>query len=105
MRSSSSRAEPRLVEALATRLDALATEKSRAFWERFAQTGVGWLLRELADADRARVLAFTDAHLAEMSREAVRYVVEHMPRSVQARVLASHKSAEPSTRPRSPRVR
>jgi 3-methyladenine DNA glycosylase AlkD len=73
--------------------------------ERFAQTGVGWLLRELAAADRVRVLAFTDAHLAEMSREAVRYVVEHMPKSVQARVLASHKSAEPSTRPRSPRAR
>ena len=35
MRSSSSRTDARLVHALATRLDALATEKSRAFWERY----------------------------------------------------------------------
>jgi 3-methyladenine DNA glycosylase AlkD len=59
--------------------------------ERFAQTGVGWLLRELAAADRARVLAFTEAHLGEMSREAVRYVVERMPKDVQARVVSAHK--------------
>ena len=59
--------------------------------ERFAQTGVGWLLRELAAADRARVLAFTEEHLGDMSREAVRYVVERMPKSVQARVVSNHK--------------
>ncbi|MEN9578415.1 MAG: hypothetical protein RJA70_1424 [Pseudomonadota bacterium] len=35
MRSSSSRTDARLLEALTTRLDALATEKSRAFWERY----------------------------------------------------------------------
>ena len=35
MRSSSSRTDARLIHALATRLDALATEKSRAFWERY----------------------------------------------------------------------
>lgn len=61
--------------------------------ERFAQTGVGWLLRELAAADGARVLAFTEAHLGEMSREAVRYVLERMPKSVQARVVSGHKRA------------
>jgi 3-methyladenine DNA glycosylase AlkD len=61
--------------------------------ERFAQTGVGWLLRELAAADRDRVLAFTEAHLGEMSREAVRYVVERMPKSEQARVVSGHKRA------------
>ncbi|MBL8923007.1 MAG: DNA alkylation repair protein [Myxococcaceae bacterium] len=59
--------------------------------ERFAQTGVGWLLRELAGADRAAVLAFADEHLAVMSREAVRYVIERMPKTVQGRVLAAHR--------------
>jgi 3-methyladenine DNA glycosylase AlkD len=61
--------------------------------ERFAQTGVGWLLRELAAADRDRVLAFTEAHLGQISREALRYVVERMPKSVQARVVSGHKRA------------
>jgi 3-methyladenine DNA glycosylase AlkD len=61
--------------------------------ERFAQTGVGWLLRELATVDRARVLAFTEQHFEQMSREAVRSVVERMPKSEQARVLVNHKRA------------
>jgi 3-methyladenine DNA glycosylase AlkD len=61
--------------------------------ERFAQTGVGWLLRELAAADEARVLAFAEAHVGEMSREAVRYVVERMPEHVQQRLVLAHKHA------------
>jgi len=36
--------------------------------ERFAQTGVGWLLRELAAADREAVLAFTRSRLPRRSR-------------------------------------
>lgn len=59
--------------------------------ERFAQTGVGWLLRELAAADTAEVLAFTEGHLGMMSREAVRYAVERMPKNVRANVLEKHK--------------
>jgi hypothetical protein len=54
------------------------------------------LLRELAAADRVRVLAFTEKHLRVMSREAVRYVVERMPKSVQERVISSHKRASAS---------
>ena len=61
--------------------------------ERFAQTGVGWLLRELAAADRGAVLEFTDRHGEMMSREAVRYVVERLPKTVQRRVLESHARA------------
>jgi 3-methyladenine DNA glycosylase AlkD len=60
--------------------------------ERFAQTGVGWLLRELAAADRDAVLAFTSDNLDAMSREGVRYVVERMPKTVQARVLSQHRA-------------
>jgi 3-methyladenine DNA glycosylase AlkD len=62
--------------------------------ERFAQTGVGWLLRELAAADRDAVLKFTDVHLSSMSREGVRYVVERMPEAVQGRVLKQHKASQ-----------
>lgn len=61
--------------------------------QRFAQTGVGWLLRELAEADRAAVLAFADAHLASMSAEAVRSVVERMPKQLRARMVARHRAA------------
>lgn len=59
--------------------------------ERFAQTGVGWLLRELALAEREAVLAFVDAHLHQMSREGVRYVVERMPKATRVRLLEKHK--------------
>lgn len=58
--------------------------------ERFAQTGVGWLLRELAAADRDGVLAFTHENLRLMSREGVRYVIERMPAAMQAQVLKEH---------------
>ncbi len=61
--------------------------------ERFAQTGVGWLLRELAGADCEAVVAFTRAHLSEMSREGVRYVVERMARVEQAALLDAHRQA------------
>jgi 3-methyladenine DNA glycosylase AlkD len=62
--------------------------------ERFAQTGVGWLLRELAAADRTAVLAFARAHLAVMSREGVHYIVERMPNADQTRLLDEHKQAQ-----------
>jgi hypothetical protein len=39
------------------------------------------------------VLAFTEAPLGAMSREGVRYVVERMPRTIQARMVARHKMA------------
>jgi 3-methyladenine DNA glycosylase AlkD len=66
---------------------------------RFAQTGVGWLLRELAESDRAAVLAFTRDHLGLMSREAVRYVTERMPEEVRRPVLDAHKAACAAQRP------
>ncbi len=62
--------------------------------ERFAQTGVGWLLRELAEADRAAVLAFAEGHLQMISREAVRYIVERMPKNVQSNMVERHKVAQ-----------
>jgi 3-methyladenine DNA glycosylase AlkD len=65
--------------------------------ERFAQTGVGWLLRELAETETTRVLAFTEAHLSAMSREAVRSVTERMPKNVQAQLLQAHHRARATT--------
>jgi 3-methyladenine DNA glycosylase AlkD len=59
--------------------------------QRFAQTGVGWLLRELAEAERDSVLAFTDEHLALLSREALRYVVERLPDAQRSALLTAHR--------------
>jgi 3-methyladenine DNA glycosylase AlkD len=60
-------------------------------WDaRFAQTGVGWLLRELATSDQAGVLSFVNAHLPLMSREGLRYTLERMPKPLRADVLARH---------------
>lgn len=61
--------------------------------ERFAQTGVGWLLRELADVEQAAVWAFTRENLTWMSREGVRYAVERMPRREQSTLLEAHRQA------------
>lgn len=47
--------------------------------ERFAQTGVGWALRELSIADLEAVAAFARVHAARLSREAMRYLVQKMP--------------------------
>jgi 3-methyladenine DNA glycosylase AlkD len=66
--------------------------------ERFAQTGVGWLLRELAEWDRAAVLAFTRDHLGLMSREAVRSITERMPEGVRRPLLDAHKAAARASR-------
>ncbi len=40
--------------------------------ERFSQTSVGWLLRELSKAEPERVRVFVDEHRTEMSKEALK---------------------------------
>ena len=47
--------------------------------ERFAQTGVGWVLRELSRAEPERVAAFVRDHARSMSREAARSAVRKLP--------------------------
>lgn len=54
--------------------------------ERFAQTGTGWVLRELAKAEPERVLAFVEAHLEHFSREGLRYALEKMPEDERRRL-------------------
>jgi 3-methyladenine DNA glycosylase AlkD len=56
--------------------------------ERFMQTSVGWLVRELGRADQDAALAFLAEHRALLSREAARYIVEKLPADVQAAALA-----------------
>jgi 3-methyladenine DNA glycosylase AlkD len=40
--------------------------------ERFSQTGVGWILRELSRSDEGRVIEFVEANLYRFSREALK---------------------------------
>ena len=47
--------------------------------QRFAQTGVGWVLRELSVADPDAVLAFVAEHGAHMSTEARRTATARLP--------------------------
>lgn len=55
--------------------------------ERFAQTGVGWVLRELAVTDPDAVIAFVERHGARMSREALRSAVRKLPAAEKRRLL------------------
>jgi 3-methyladenine DNA glycosylase AlkD len=55
--------------------------------ERFAQTGTGWVLRELGQAEQERVLAFVQEHRALLSREALKRALERMPEEIQQELL------------------
>jgi hypothetical protein len=37
--------------------------------ERFAQTGAGWVLRELSLADQARIVGFVEERIGQFTRE------------------------------------
>ena len=55
--------------------------------ERFAQTGVGWVLRELSRSDEDRVIGFVEAKLERFSREALKNAARYLPPEVAARLL------------------
>lgn len=59
--------------------------------ERFAQTGTGWVLREVGKGDADRLTQFVEAHLQHFSREGLRYALEKQPAAVRGRLLAQHK--------------
>ncbi|MBM4155254.1 MAG: DNA alkylation repair protein [Lentisphaerae bacterium] len=67
--------------------------------ERFAQTGVGWLLRELSLADRPRVAAFAEKHVRQLSREGMRYLVEKMPAADAGDLLRLHAAGSRTSAP------
>ena len=54
--------------------------------ERFAQTGTGWVLRELGQAESERVVRFTEDNLPSFSAEALRYATEKMSAQTKARL-------------------
>ncbi len=58
--------------------------------ERYAQTAVGWLLRELSRADRPAVSAFVRKNLRLLSDEAMRYAVEKLLRDERRELFALH---------------
>ena len=58
--------------------------------ESFAQTGVGWVLRELSRAEPDRVAGFVRRHQEKMSREAIRSAVRKLPDGIAAELLDAH---------------
>ena len=53
--------------------------------ERFAKTGVGWILRELSKHDRAAVVAFVEAHAQHLSTEAVKNALKYASKAERGR--------------------
>jgi 3-methyladenine DNA glycosylase AlkD len=47
--------------------------------ERFAQTGAGWILRELSLVEQERVIAFVEVHRDELSKEALDRAIGRLP--------------------------
>ncbi len=58
--------------------------------ERFAQTGVGWVLRELSRSDEGRVAGFVEANLDRFSREALKNATKYLPPEVAKHLLQAH---------------
>jgi 3-methyladenine DNA glycosylase AlkD len=54
--------------------------------ERFAQTGTGWVLRELSLADQERVVDFVETHLNRLTREGLRYATAKLPAPIKDRL-------------------
>jgi 3-methyladenine DNA glycosylase AlkD len=66
--------------------------------ERFAQTGVGWVLRELSRSDGGCVIAFVEANLGRFSREALKNATKYLPPEVAERLHRAHLSSTISGR-------
>jgi 3-methyladenine DNA glycosylase AlkD len=58
--------------------------------ERFVQTGVGWILRELSRSDQGRVIGFVEANLDRFSREALKNATKYLPPEVAERLHGAH---------------
>ena len=58
--------------------------------ERFAQTGVGWVLRELSRSDEGRVVRFVEANLDRFSRESLKNATKYLPSEVAERLRQAH---------------
>ena len=58
--------------------------------ERFAQTGVGWVLREFSRSDQDLIIGFVEANLDRFSREALKNATKYLPPKVAERLLQAH---------------
>ena len=58
--------------------------------ERFDQTGVGWILRELSRSEEGRVIGFVEANLDRVSREGLKNATKYLPPEVAERLLQAH---------------
>ncbi len=58
--------------------------------ERFVQTGVGWVLRELSRSEEGRVIGFVEANLHRFSREALKNATKYLSPEVAERLLQAH---------------
>lgn len=67
--------------------------------ERFAQTGTGWVLRELSVAEPDRVIRFIEEHLSLFSSEGLRYATAKLDAETQARLKMAHKALPRAIRP------
>jgi 3-methyladenine DNA glycosylase AlkD len=61
--------------------------------ERFVQTGVGWVLRELSNSDEERVIGFIEANLDRFSREALKNATKYLPPEVAEHLSQTHLSS------------
>jgi 3-methyladenine DNA glycosylase AlkD len=66
--------------------------------ERFAQTGVGWVLRELSRSDQGRVIVFVEANVDRFSREALKNASKYLPPEVAERLHGAHLSSTARSR-------
>jgi 3-methyladenine DNA glycosylase AlkD len=60
--------------------------------ERFAQTGAGWVLRELSQAEPARVVRFVEERAGRFSSEGLSYATAKLPPETIARLKALNKT-------------
>ncbi len=58
--------------------------------ERFVQTGVGWVLRELSRSDEGRVIRFVEANLDRFSREGLKNATKYLLPEVADRLRRAH---------------
>src|ERR671916_973496 len=61
--------------------------------ERFAQTGVGWILRELSRSDHGRVIVFVQANVDRFLRQTLKNATKYLPPEVAERLLRAHLSS------------
>jgi 3-methyladenine DNA glycosylase AlkD len=54
--------------------------------ERFAQTGAGWILRELSLVEQERVIAFVEMRRDELSKEAFDRATGNMPAQIKQKL-------------------